>query len=137
MTCPDATTLAEVNALCGSNTRAALAHITTCTECLAALALCDQLASDARPVDVPAALYDRLDSAISMEAQVRSTTSATTVQWQWHTPLYATLALGLSLVLLAAIVPDTSGHPVDWPAVLLLSMLGGFVLTIVERRRAR
>ena len=143
MNCPDAATLAEVSGVFEGDIRTALAHITTCPECRETLALYDQLATSARPVDVPAALYDRLDAAIMTTARetVASPASqpihATDRRWPWHTGLLGAAAAGVSLVLLAAMAPSTSNRPVDWPALIVLSVLGGLALTIIERRIAR
>ncbi len=68
MNCPDTATLAEVSAVYEGDAHATLAHITTCAACQETLALCDQLAVSAHAVEVPAALYARLDAAIMATA---------------------------------------------------------------------
>ncbi len=143
MNCPDAAPLAEVSSVFEGDTLAALAHITTCPDCKATLAMFDQLATAAKPVVVPSALYDRLDEAISFAARAADTNPASQIsstadtRWRWHTLLFPAVAIGASLGLLAAVAPSTSSRPIHWPALMVLSALGGLALTLLERRTVR
>lgn len=143
MNCPDAATLAEVSALYEGDAHATLAHITTCAACRETLALCDQLAASAHLVEVPAALYVRLDAVITATAGATAAPTAsrsvpaTNKRSGWHTPILATVSLGVSLVLMAAMTPSTSSRPVDWPALIVLSVFGGAAFTLLERRAVR
>jgi hypothetical protein len=107
------------------------------------LDLCDTLASVSTPVHVPAALYDRIDAAITSTANATDAnpispgSDGRVGRWQWRPSLLGTVASGATLVLLAAMAPYTASRPLDWPALLVLSGLGGMALTIFERRVAR